>query len=156
MFSLFLSLCGLDLYLLKKAKAWKPLTLIVAIALSINLGHYARNLDLYGNALGPSEPKLTNDTHSLAAGISNIVRNLALHFSTPVKSVNRQIEKGLATFHDFIGFDISDRRTSFSAFLVPTLAFNEDVSGNPIHLLLIIASLAAFALLKPRDRLICL
>jgi hypothetical protein len=138
-----------------KAKAWKPLALILAIALSINLGHYARNLDLYGNALGPPPvPNLTNESHSLAAGISNVLRNTALHLSTPVKSVNRHIEKGLGRFHGLVGIDISDPRTSFSDFLIPTLAFNEDTSGNPIHFFLIVVSLAGVALSKLGSRLI--
>ena len=40
-----------------KAKAVKPVAVIFIVALSINLGHYARNLELFGNPLGPpSDP----------------------------------------------------------------------------------------------------
>ena len=138
-----------------KAKAVKPVAVIFIVALSINLGHYARNLELFGNPLGPpTDPKLINETHGMVVGISNFVRNTALHLATPVKSINRHIEKELRRFHDLIGIDISDPRTSFSPFLVPTLAFNADKSGNPLHLLLIVGSLTAYVLSKPRDRLI--
>ena len=89
----------------------------------------------------------------MGVGISNFVRNTALHLATPVKGINRHIEKELRRFHDLIGIDISDP-DFFFPFLVPALAFNEDKSGNPLHLLLIVGSLTAYVLSKPRDRLI--
>lgn len=147
-FALWLGLAAL------KAKAWRPLAVLFVMVVAINLGHFARNLDLYGNPQGPSTRSLANETHSLRAGLSNVVRNLALHLSTPVKRVNRRIENGLRRFHDRIGIDIGDPRTTFAKFQFPTLAPNEDTSGNPIHLLLILGSLTALAFAGPRDRLI--
>jgi hypothetical protein len=61
--------------------------LALVIAFVINLGHYARNFDLYGNPLGPGQESATlgyaNEVFSFSATTSNLVRNIGLHLGTP-------------------------------------------------------------------------
>jgi hypothetical protein len=67
-------------------KLWKPFITIIAIVILINIGHYLRNLELYGSFLGESGG-YTNQIFGIRVLISNIIRNLALHISTPIGSI---------------------------------------------------------------------
>jgi len=96
---------------------------IIAIAvLSINLGHYLRNMNLYGNPLGPGQEspsmdgrfKYTNDVFSVSSVASNIIRNLGLYIGTRYENVNDTIEKWIYSIHNILGIDTNDKRTTWT------------------------------------------
>ncbi|MEO1404733.1 MAG: 4-amino-4-deoxy-L-arabinose transferase, partial [Cyanobacteria bacterium J06635_1] len=148
-------------------QVWKPIVGVLAIAVAINTGHYARNWALFGSPLG-----LPGDETGAAFGlkylISNLVRNLALHADI-VRNLNLEgvitpttglTEKAITTFHDVWGGDVSDPLITSPKnprFFVPGLSFNEDKAGNPLHLLLIFAASGLLLInvrLKQRRRLL--
>ncbi|MEQ9670987.1 ArnT family glycosyltransferase [Coleofasciculus sp. G2-EDA-02] len=128
---------------------WKPIISVIGITISIDLGHYIRNLIVFGSPLSGGNDSYTNAEFGLQIFISNLVRNLALHADiirnlglqniiTPTTGIT---EKMIQLLHIAIGIDISDPRTTSprgAKFHVPGLSLHEDTAGNPIHLLLII------------------
>jgi hypothetical protein len=135
-----------------KAKDKNRLLLVglsLALAATINLGHLARNYNLFADPLGPGEEisgALTNQIFTPAALVSNVVRNLALHLSTPVAPVNAALEQGIARLHTLLRLSPSDPRTTMpgTEFHVLPLSNHEDYAGNPLHLFLIAFSLLLF------------
>lgn len=132
-------------------KAWKSISFIIVFAVILNLGHYSRNLELYGSPLGPGsegpsgEFKFANTAYTLPALVSNMTRNMGLHMSTPVERLNSAVEGGITRLHTLLGMEVNDARTTWpgTEFHVPPLAPMEDFSGNPIHLLMIWIAMAA-------------
>ena len=119
---------------------WQPALATGAIAVLINLGHYYRNFELFGSVLGPAEGQGNKD-FSLPMLISNIIRNLALHFSTPVRSLNLVTIRIVEFVHKFLGVDVSDPRITSPPgqnFDIHSLINHEDLAGNFVHLLLFI------------------
>ena len=141
----------------------KPALIIAIVVVVINLGHYTRNFDLYGSPLGPGQEsptgefKYTNDVYSVSSFLSNVIRNLGLHIGTPISGVNAITEKGIYLLHRMLGVDVNDSRTTWTGteFHVQRLSKHEDTAGNPLHLALIVISVAVFAsskqLRKSRD-----
>ena len=134
-------------------KLWKPLLFMGIIALILNIGQYLRNFALFGSFLGDSGQDL--EAFGVRIFISNLIRNLALHVSTPVRSINLQIIGGVNFLHQLIGVDPSDPRITSPAgqnFDLHSLINHEDLAGNPIHLLLIVASAICFLALRKQLR----
>ncbi len=134
-------------------KLWKPFCIVITVFVLLNLGHYLRNLDLYGNPIATAD--YTDDykieVYSLPTLISNIMRNLSLHvdivrylnlqaFITPITG---KVDKLVSIIHDFIGVNINDPRTTFplNSYRVPGLSFDENIAGNPLHFLIILISI---------------
>ena len=128
-------------------RALKCLGVIVAVVFIINAGHYARNFDLFGNPLGPSEitTLFTNKTHSAQALASNLIKNISLHMSTPFYLVNRGMEALIVRAHDnILGIGVMDPRLTWGKgeFHILSINNNEDFSGNPIHFVIIATAIA--------------
>ncbi|MCI0526905.1 MAG: hypothetical protein L0Y56_05555, partial [Nitrospira sp.] len=125
----------------------KVLFAVPLIILILNLGHYLRNQDLYGSPLAPASEMsfYPNQTLSPAIGISNVLRNMALHLATPFASINARIENAVSKLHSILSLDINDARSTDvrstsppgKRFRLDTDQTHEDHAGNPIHLLLI-------------------
>lgn len=127
--------------------------LMLSVILLLNIGHYFRNINLYGSPLGSTQEggpsyKFSNDIFTVPAFISNVVRNLCLHLDSPLYKVNLFIERQVIQFHKTMGIGINDSRTTWGGgdinaqkFHIPYLSTNEDVAGNPIHLFLIVIAL---------------
>ncbi len=141
-------------------KLIKQIGVVTVIALSLNLGHYLRSLDLYGSPIATAEySKHYNiEVYSLQTWVSNIIRNLSLHvdivrylglqrFITPLTG---KVEKLISLIHTGLGVDMNDPRTTFpiNSYRVPGISFNENVAGNPLHLLLIVVAIALFLIYK--------
>ncbi|MGZ9234835.1 MAG: ArnT family glycosyltransferase [Anaerolineales bacterium] len=128
--------------------------LIGTIAIAVNFGHYARNYDLYGNPLGAMQEedgKYSNDIFSISSLASNAMRNIGLHMGTPLDSVNQLLENGIYKLHRVIEIDPNDLRTTWrdKEFDI-SFSFHESIAGNPLHLVLIIATLPVIVLQRPR------
>jgi 4-amino-4-deoxy-L-arabinose transferase-like glycosyltransferase len=136
----------------KSWKAWRALALTAVVVLSVNLGHYARNFDLWGNPLGiHQEDPHPNKRFGFAVVLSNVIRNMSVHMGTRSLQLNEAIGGGIQSFHAFLGIDVNDPRTTFNGdFYQNWFSRKEDRAGNPIHFMLMIASLAL--LLSSYDR----
>jgi hypothetical protein len=139
-----------------RGKVWQPLLLIVAIMLSVNIGHYARNFDLFGNPLGIGQVPYSNEIFGPRVVGSNIIRNISLHMGTPSDRVNTAIFTSINFLHLPLGIDANDPRTTFKIICCPfrinQFSQLEDLAGNPLHLGLIMVSVALlFASRKYRE-----
>jgi 4-amino-4-deoxy-L-arabinose transferase-like glycosyltransferase len=151
----FLVWIGVAAVRARDARKARFIALALAIAFVTNLGHYARNFELYGNPLGPGKegPALiyANETHSLASLSSNVLRNLTLHLGTPWQKVNSRVQTEIERAHAFIGISASDPRTTWGGteFHIVPITLHEDNTGNPLHLILVFLSLVLLALRPP-------
>jgi 4-amino-4-deoxy-L-arabinose transferase-like glycosyltransferase len=154
----FLVWLGLSSINPRHAKKMVLVALALVIAFVINLGHYARNFDLYGNPLGPGQESATlgyaNEVFSFSATTSNLVRNIGLHLGTPFGQGNTALTNAIAFLHKFIGISPSDARTTWAGteFQIPQASFHEQTAGNPVQLFLIIAALFLYVFQRPKER----
>ena len=124
----------------------KPVLTVFSLAFLINLGHYTRNLLLFGSPLY-SPPEYEIDVISIPTLISNIIRNMALHMAIPFGLVNNEsIEKAIINFHNLLGLDVNDPRITSPGvtFGIQLLATFEDTASNPFHYYLILLAIATF------------
>jgi hypothetical protein len=134
-------------------RLWKPILGVGAIALALNLAYYARNYAWFGSILGSSEQQQT-EGFNLAFLISGIVRNLALHISTPVRSINLILINAIEQFHEVV-LGISVEEPSITSppgqnFGLHSLINHEDLGGNGLHLLFAFLAVGYF-LIKRRQ-----
>ncbi|MGF1495725.1 MAG: glycosyltransferase family 39 protein [Elainellaceae cyanobacterium] len=130
-------------------KLLKPMVGFGAIALALNISHYFRNWYVFGSFIGESGQGL--EVFSLNIFLSNILRNIALHLSTPVRSINLITIGAVENLHALLGVDASDPRTTSppgQSFDIHGLINHEDLAGNPLHLFLFVAVTIAFFLIK--------
>jgi hypothetical protein len=129
-------------------RRWLSGVAIVLIALCILSGHSLRVRRLYGYPLPGNkaaarivEP-FVNRRHGLPAIWANVVRTLALHVSIPVAAWNDGVRRAAVTLiakDELAHPDTTYGRRPFE--LRPDI--HEDISGNPLHFVLIASSLAA-------------
>jgi hypothetical protein len=121
--------------------------LAVLLAFALNFRHYTRNHYLYGHPLGPRNegPQYgyANETFSPAPVTSNIIRNISLHLGTSIEQPNPGLDKFLYALHDVIGISANDPRTTWggTVFRSGGITFDEDIAGNPVHLIFIITAI---------------
>jgi len=143
---------------LSLARRWgvrsvKIVLAISVIAVSINLGHYIRNLEVFGSPMSPTSntSRWTNaspDRTFLAPQfISNVIRNTALEMATPFYYGNRIVEVAVEKSEIMLRLEGDDRNFRLSPF-----QNHEDFAGNPIHLLLIVLCGAALLGAAKRGR----
>jgi 4-amino-4-deoxy-L-arabinose transferase-like glycosyltransferase len=128
---------------------WKSMLGFGAIALALNIIHYWRNWQVFDSFLGESGQGL--EIFNLSVFLSNILRNLALHLSTPVRSINLVTIQAVEALHRLIGIDASDPRITSPPgyhFDMHSLINHEDLAGNPLHLFLFLAVTIAFFVTK--------
>jgi hypothetical protein len=124
---------------------WRTALAVGCVAMCLNVGHYWRNLDLFGTALGPryggrlAVSSYINDAFTPSALTSNVVRNIALHIGTPFTTLNSATERAIRKLHGILGIDADDSRTTWhgKTFHVWIMSNHEDRAGNPLHLVLI-------------------
>jgi len=126
------------------SKAIRTVIFIGLVVLTINLGHYQRNLAVFNSPIKPaanpySHDEYSNEEMSPTLLISNIVRNLSLHLSTPSQTINGFLQDSVKSFHNLLQVDINDPKTTWVATPFTIAKFNifEDASGNLVHLILI-------------------
>lgn len=119
---------------------------IAFLALLLSAGHYSRNFALFSNPLlsgSSSTPNYSNEIFSPAEVMSNLVRNISLHHSTPFEKVNHYMEKKVGAFHDLLGIGVNDPRTTFGQNNFQIIKFipHGDSIGNFLHALLALTTL---------------
>jgi Dolichyl-phosphate-mannose-protein mannosyltransferase len=138
------------IYLLRRhlRLAIPALTIIAIIALLMNVGHFTRNYRAFQSVAPDKDgiqagPPLGEEDHSLSALISNMSRNLAPHFVTPSDTWNTNLTKFIYAFHEKIGRDMNDPKTTW----MPLGKFrpyqfswqkDEDKAAAPAHMLLLL------------------
>ena len=111
--------------------------LITAFLIGItNLGYWWRNITTFGGPLGASawvadRASFSLDPRNIPIGL---VRQILLNFATPSEAVNHAIVAAEHRFENLI-------TTAPSPFQLVWSWNNEDLAGNPIHVLLILAAL---------------
>ena len=139
--------------------AWKLIAVAALTGLAINVPHFSRNWALFRSVLGPAAQvppngfKVTNDVYGAGVTVSNVLRNIALHFSTPSATVNHFLEAQVDNMIELAGQDPNDSRTTWDAtqfhILPPTR--HETTAGNRLHCLLILV--AAVLLIRSDNRM---
>lgn len=135
---------------------------IFIIVVSINFGHFSRNISIFDSPIG-IDRGTANEEISLRVLSSNIIRNAQLHNLPTRKSLppilntlSQTITKLTWKLHKLTGLDPTDRISTFGnpidnylAFSNPHgLAFNNSKAGNFIHLSLIIATMFGLFTMK--------
>jgi len=118
----------------------------VVLVVLLNAGIWTRNIQRYGQPLGQpgAVSTLANESFTPGAILSNLARNLGTQLATPIGPLNHVEVGALRLFHQVIGQNIDDPRTSLVPFRLQNELASEDFSGNPLHLLLVGVALLAF------------
>jgi hypothetical protein len=121
---------------LRAARFW-----IVAgvIAVAINTPVYYRNIVLYGNPLSkPGANGVVNSSFFFGGTVSNVMRNISLHFGTPFQSVNSGIETAINSVDASLGVLPDDKRTTFPGETFHFLGNQsaEQTAGSPVQVLI--------------------
>lgn len=147
----FLVWFSLEILIKDKFKAIRPLATIAALVLLLNCGHYIRNYNLYGSPLGPGQESETgndysNDIFTAPAITSNVMRNFAVHLSTPDYRVNVALDRFFYKLHDWIGISPNDPRTTWSGteFHIGYLSYYDGKAGSPLHIWIVILVIPIF------------
>lgn len=130
--------------------AWRPLVAVALLALALNLGYYARNLQWSGNPLGPLETTsaFRNSAFTPDVLALNIGRNLAVQFGTPDHQLNLILNGAVYHAFESMGLDPNDPRAAMQnspTFLLRGehgLWLSDGYTVNPLHLLLTLCALA--------------
>ena len=114
--------------------------IIVAAVVILNAGHMARTWGTYGSPLNPAQVKVHRNEMRNARGlISNVLRNAALHASTPWSELNWQLFRGIVGVHYKLGVDPNDpRTTAHGEFGIGPPTTEENLAGNTAHAVLIL------------------
>jgi len=125
-------------------------SIIIIIGLLLNTGIYLRNWNLYHHPLITSNERTIVDSVSAKILFANLVRNGAVHFSSPIGSANQLVEKSVLSL---LGSEMDNPESTFqeSQFEL-SFSINEDEAGNGLHLILISFSLLILPWLKTDDK----
>lgn len=131
---------------LKKWRQFLPLALISIVIIGLAQVRFLyQNLTLYGNITGVKLMEkgggYINEIVTPQVIISNLVRNIFLHFPTPFFA--KDLQSGITILHKIIGLDLNDARITYydTKFAIQPVVFpQEDIVGNPIHLIIILLS----------------
>ncbi len=111
-----------------------PYVLACLCFLAVNTGHYARNYQLtdslLGSSVSPAHSSYANSGMSVSAFLSNVSRNIALHYHLyPISEV---VSRGVVAFHSLIHEDINNRKTTWgeSTFRMRVASHHEDFASN--------------------------
>ena len=151
---------GLTIVRRRDGRAVRGLVLAGLIAAALNAGHYARNVEVFGSPLGPTDeggPSLRymNDALTPALLVSNVVRDLGVNLvATPLAAINVRALNFVRLVHTLVGADIDDPRTTWGSEPMREqpvgLAFDENFAANPVHLALLGVALVAVWPLRRR------
>ena len=67
---------------------------------------------------------------------SNLTANLSLHWGTPWRSINEALAALLRSLHSALGLDMARLYPYFGGLRIIAWSTDEDIAGNPLHLLL--------------------
>jgi 4-amino-4-deoxy-L-arabinose transferase-like glycosyltransferase len=115
------------------------LFLVFIIILTINFGHYYRNINMYGNPIGfhSQNIKAVNENFSKNYIVSNIIRNLSLNFTFPSQKINHEIRSAVKSIHKIINVPILNEENTFDKSYFLYFSTYESHAGNTLHFILV-------------------
>ncbi|WP_293129334.1 hypothetical protein [Microcoleus sp. bin38.metabat.b11b12b14.051] len=131
-----------------RGKMLPPILIIAAVTLMLNLGHFWRNYDLFGYAIGAPESftkEYKIEGLTLPTFLSNVIRNLGMQAGTRISRINGAIVGVINVLHRILGVATNDPRITWppgQVFAIATPSFNENTATNPIHFWLTFATIA--------------
>ncbi|TAF58164.1 MAG: 4-amino-4-deoxy-L-arabinose transferase [Oscillatoriales cyanobacterium] len=131
-----------------RGKMLQPILLIAAVTFVLNVGHFWRNYDLFGYAIGAPESftkEYKIEAITLPTFLSNVIRNLGMQAGTRISRINGAIVGVINVLHRILGVATNDARITWppgQVFAIATPSFNENTATNPIHFWLIFAASA--------------
>ena len=152
-------LVGVVMLIQHRAGALWRGTLIAIVAAVLVAGHTTRNIQAFGHPMGPLKTEdggfsLSMERHDVAGIGSNALRNLALHAMLNSPGQAARVEGVVRAWHERLGWDADDPRTTWSGAYVGQVAVNnEGRAPAPIHVVLVVVCLPLLLLaLRRRDR----
>lgn len=131
-----------------RGKMLQPLLIIAAVAFVLNVGHFWRNYDLFGYAIGAPQSftkEYKIEVFTLPTFLSNVIRNLGMQAGTRISRINGAIVGVINILHRILDLATNDPRITWppgQVFAIATPSFNENTATNPIHFWLTFAALA--------------
>ncbi len=131
-----------------RGKMLQPILIIAAVTFLINIGHFWRNYDLFGYAIGAPQDftkEYKIEVFTLPTFLSNVIRNLGMQAGTSVSRINGAIVGAINILHRILGVATNDPRITWppgQVFAIATPSFNENTATNPIHFWLTFAAIA--------------
>jgi len=116
-----------------------PAILALLVISGLNFYTWTQNQETYGNPVGsPARIKFhANEIITPAVLVSNVTRNVAIHFSSNNDAFSLFIFKVVGKIHQWIGLDTNDLRTTLGYFFLSKPSLSEDRVGNPYHFILL-------------------
>ena len=126
---------------------------------ALNTGHWTRNYKWCGSPFMPAADAYLYraESHSPSLVISNLTRNAAVELAGPAEPLNKCIERAMVRLHEILGVGLSDPRITYPGhqFVVRRSTADEDLSGNPFHLLLLTCAAIVTLVSGRKDRNLC-
>ncbi|WP_143603895.1 4-amino-4-deoxy-L-arabinose transferase [Tychonema bourrellyi] len=128
-------------------KMLPPILIIASVTMILNIGHFGRNYDLFGYAIGAPQDftkEYKIEIFTIPTFLSNIIRNLAMHTGTSISQINGLIVAVVKLLHKILGVLPNDPRITWppgQVYALTTPSFNENNATNPIHFGLIFATI---------------
>jgi hypothetical protein len=143
-----------------RKKLFQRLPVLLLAILVLNGPLFVRNYKLSGSPLGFSTPlgddpqrQYANGAFSVPITFANVVKNLALHVSTPSNAVNQHLSNFTSSMLRKLGIDLNDKESTYrGGFHFNGISSNEDRAGNPLQLALIVVSLCLLFSSRIGDR----
>jgi len=125
-------------------------SIIILIGLILNTGIYLRNWNLYKHPLITSNERTLVESVSPKILYANLVRNGAIHLSSPIEPANQFVEKSVS---GLLGSEMDNPESTFqgSQFEL-SFSINEDDAGNGLHLILITLAILILPWLKSDNK----
>ena len=135
----------LGIHWLKQRKPFiflKRSLVVAMVVVFLNAGYWMRNFITYGGPLGSPQwvSVMTTADKGLGSMASNLVKNITLNLATPSTRINN-------TIVNFIKSTFQTSDPNVVNFQLNWRWNHEDIAGNPIHLFLMVVTVAAIFLL---------
>jgi len=110
------------------------------ILVIINIGHFKRTYDLYGNFTAFHETNISavNESFNPKYLTSNIIRNFALNLTLPNKNYNQILRNSLKDIHNSLNISLTDQKNTYKKDFYIYFNTYESHAPNTLHFLIII------------------
>ena len=121
-----------------RAKTLKYIVVAAILLLSINSGHYFRNIFVFGSPTSTYPYKWENEIHSFPIFISAVLKNISLHL-TPAFLNTEYVDGWIVSAHQFLGVNPVDPKLNLfgdhppKIFTTQSVQLFEDTAGNFFH-----------------------
>lgn len=122
--------------------------LISTVVIALNAGYWLRNFELYHFPLGPASfvQGRSAQNRSVQGFVMNGVQHVMHNFATPVDTINNTVEGTVQRISEFVGAGSHRMELIWS--------WNyEDLAGNPIHILLFLATIPILIQLQRKKKI---